>query len=330
VADLQKLGIDLDALRLVMVLNLMIGLLHPPLGTVLFVLRAPQAVVERTQRRYCVARATVRGALVCTYVPEIVLWLPKPLRRDEPGGREPVQVVPRPDGDELPLPHSVFHRAGLRRKRKFARRVLASGTAWSWSRRQLSAYLFFTDAGKLQASSSTSGRCVRENGRPVSVEGMEWIKAQESVRNGSRDVIDALVYKRVAARKPTNFPRLNADVDARVFFNRSITGSTTRKMRASPSAPRRAAPAASGWRRGASNPALVPDVRCRGRSRAHQRSPSVLHGPAWRSTSSSSGATDEFRQTGAAVRRALSLGGRHGWRTDLRDFHPAGIRAGQP
>src|SRR5207247_2885787 len=45
----KTLGIDLVHFGLVMVLNLMIGLLHPPLGTVLFVLpRAARLSVERT------------------------------------------------------------------------------------------------------------------------------------------------------------------------------------------------------------------------------------------------------------------------------------------
>jgi len=45
----QKLGIDLVHFGLVMVLNLMIGLLHPPMGTVLFVLsRVAKLSIERT------------------------------------------------------------------------------------------------------------------------------------------------------------------------------------------------------------------------------------------------------------------------------------------
>jgi TRAP-type C4-dicarboxylate transport system permease large subunit len=45
----QQLGIDLVHFGLVMVLNLMIGLLHPPMGMVLFVLaRVAKLSVERT------------------------------------------------------------------------------------------------------------------------------------------------------------------------------------------------------------------------------------------------------------------------------------------
>jgi TRAP-type C4-dicarboxylate transport system permease large subunit len=75
----QKLGIDLVHFGLVMVLNLMIGLLHPPLGTVLFVLsRTARLSVERTTMAILPWLVPLFAALiVCTYVPEIVLWLPK-------------------------------------------------------------------------------------------------------------------------------------------------------------------------------------------------------------------------------------------------------------
>ncbi len=75
----KTLGIDLVHFGLVMVLNLMIGLLHPPLGTVLFVLaRAAKLSVERTTMAILPWLVPLLAALiVCTYVPEIVLWLPK-------------------------------------------------------------------------------------------------------------------------------------------------------------------------------------------------------------------------------------------------------------
>src|SRR5206468_11143135 len=75
----NPLGIDLVHFGLVMVLNLMIGLLHPPLGTVLFVLsRAARLSVERTTMAILPWLVPLLAALiVCTYVPEIVLWLPK-------------------------------------------------------------------------------------------------------------------------------------------------------------------------------------------------------------------------------------------------------------
>jgi PAS domain S-box-containing protein len=85
-------------------------------------------------------------------------------------------------------------------------------------------YLFRTDAGKLQGILVDKWELwSRKTGVPVRVEGMEWIKAQESVRNGSADVVDALV--RTEARGELyEFSPAYADVDARVFFHHSITG----------------------------------------------------------------------------------------------------------
>lgn len=75
----QKFGIDLVHFGLVMVLNLMIGLLHPPMGTVLFVLsRVSKLSFERTTMAILPWLLPLLATLLlCTYVPEIVLWLPK-------------------------------------------------------------------------------------------------------------------------------------------------------------------------------------------------------------------------------------------------------------
>ena len=74
-----KLGIDLVHFGLVMVLNLMIGLLHPPMGTVLFVLsRVAKLSFERTTIAilpWLVPLLITLG--LCTYIPSIVLWLPR-------------------------------------------------------------------------------------------------------------------------------------------------------------------------------------------------------------------------------------------------------------
>jgi TRAP-type C4-dicarboxylate transport system permease large subunit len=74
-----KLGIDLVHFGLVMVLNLMIGLLHPPMGTVLFVLsRVAKLSFERTTIAilpWLVPLFITLG--LCTYIPSIVLWLPR-------------------------------------------------------------------------------------------------------------------------------------------------------------------------------------------------------------------------------------------------------------
>ena len=75
----QQLGIDLVHFGLVMVLNLMIGLLHPPMGMVLFVLaRVAKLSVERTTIAILPWLVPLLGSLVIiTYFPKLVLWLPK-------------------------------------------------------------------------------------------------------------------------------------------------------------------------------------------------------------------------------------------------------------
>ncbi|MCX7890736.1 MAG: TRAP transporter large permease [Burkholderiales bacterium] len=75
----QSLGVDLVHFGLIMVLNLMIGLLHPPMGTVLFVLaRVSKLSFERTTVAilpWLVPLFVTLGLV--TYVPDIVLWLPR-------------------------------------------------------------------------------------------------------------------------------------------------------------------------------------------------------------------------------------------------------------
>ncbi len=75
----QKLGIDLVHFGLVMVLNLMIGLLHPPMGMVLFVLaRVAKLSVERTTMAILPWLIPLLASLaIITYVPKVVLWLPR-------------------------------------------------------------------------------------------------------------------------------------------------------------------------------------------------------------------------------------------------------------
>ena len=77
----QRLGIDPVHFGLVMVLNLMIGLLHPPMGLVLFVLaRVAKLSVERTTMAILpwLVPLLLSLALV-TFVPAISLWLPRAL-----------------------------------------------------------------------------------------------------------------------------------------------------------------------------------------------------------------------------------------------------------
>jgi tripartite ATP-independent transporter DctM subunit len=75
----KQLGVDPVHFGLVMVLNLMIGLLHPPMGMVLFVLaRVAKLSVERTTVAILPWLAPLLISLVIlTYIPDIVMWLPR-------------------------------------------------------------------------------------------------------------------------------------------------------------------------------------------------------------------------------------------------------------
>jgi len=77
-----KLGIDPVHFGLVMVLNLMIGLLHPPMGLVLFVLaRVAKLSVERTTMAILPWLVPLLISLaIVTYIPSISLWLPNAVR----------------------------------------------------------------------------------------------------------------------------------------------------------------------------------------------------------------------------------------------------------
>jgi TRAP-type C4-dicarboxylate transport system permease large subunit len=75
----KHLGIDPVHFGLIMVLNLMIGLLHPPMGLVLFVLaRVAKLSFERTTMAILpwLVPLLISLALV-TYIPSISLWLPR-------------------------------------------------------------------------------------------------------------------------------------------------------------------------------------------------------------------------------------------------------------
>ncbi|MEP6609522.1 MAG: TRAP transporter large permease [Burkholderiaceae bacterium] len=75
----KTLGIDPVHFGLIMVLNLMIGLLHPPMGLVLYVLaRVAKLSIERTTMAILpwLVPLLISLALV-TYVPIISLWLPR-------------------------------------------------------------------------------------------------------------------------------------------------------------------------------------------------------------------------------------------------------------
>jgi TRAP-type C4-dicarboxylate transport system permease large subunit len=75
----RQLGIDPIHFGLIMTLNLMIGLLHPPLGMVLFVLaRIAKLSVERTTMAILPWLVPLMGALIAiTYIPAITMTLPR-------------------------------------------------------------------------------------------------------------------------------------------------------------------------------------------------------------------------------------------------------------
>ena len=75
----QQLGIDPVHFGLIVVLNLMIGLLHPPMGMVLYVLaRVARMSLERTTMAILPWLVPLLGSLILiTYVPIISLWLPR-------------------------------------------------------------------------------------------------------------------------------------------------------------------------------------------------------------------------------------------------------------
>lgn len=74
-----QLGVDPVHFGLIMVLNLMIGLMHPPMGMVLFVLaRIAKLSVERTTVAILPWLVPLLLSLaIITYWPAMVLWLPK-------------------------------------------------------------------------------------------------------------------------------------------------------------------------------------------------------------------------------------------------------------
>ncbi|QCK87529.1 TRAP transporter large permease [Phreatobacter aquaticus] len=76
---LQKVGIDPIHFGVMMTLNLMIGLLHPPLGMVLFVLaRISGLTVERATMAILPWLVPLMLSLAAiTFIPELTLWLPR-------------------------------------------------------------------------------------------------------------------------------------------------------------------------------------------------------------------------------------------------------------
>jgi PAS domain S-box-containing protein len=85
-------------------------------------------------------------------------------------------------------------------------------------------YLFKGEDGTLQGILKDKWALwSQRTGVPARVEGMEWIKAQESVQKGTADVIEALSYTEARALLYEYSPPY-APVEARVFFRRTISG----------------------------------------------------------------------------------------------------------
>jgi TRAP-type C4-dicarboxylate transport system permease large subunit len=75
----RQLGVDPVHFGLIMVLNLMIGLMHPPMGMVLFVLaRVAKLSVERTTMAILPWLLPLLASLfLLTYIPAIGMFLPR-------------------------------------------------------------------------------------------------------------------------------------------------------------------------------------------------------------------------------------------------------------
>jgi tripartite ATP-independent transporter DctM subunit len=75
----KALGIDLVHFGVVVVINIMIGLLTPPFGLLLFVVanmtKQPLAVIVRESAPFIAAAIVVLA--ICTFVPDTILWLPR-------------------------------------------------------------------------------------------------------------------------------------------------------------------------------------------------------------------------------------------------------------
>jgi C4-dicarboxylate transporter, DctM subunit len=77
----KALGIDLVFFGVVVVINIMIGLLTPPFGLLLFVVanmtKQPLAVIVRECAPFIFAAVVVLA--ICVFVPDTILWLPRML-----------------------------------------------------------------------------------------------------------------------------------------------------------------------------------------------------------------------------------------------------------
>jgi signal transduction histidine kinase len=85
-------------------------------------------------------------------------------------------------------------------------------------------YLFLTRGGQQQGILVDKWVLwSHRTGVPVRLAGMEWAKAQESVQNGTHDVLEALAYTEARTRSYEYSPPYGP-IEARVYFHRSISG----------------------------------------------------------------------------------------------------------
>jgi TRAP-type C4-dicarboxylate transport system permease large subunit len=77
----QALGVDMVHFGVVVVVNIMIGLITPPYGLLLFIVAklsdAPISAVVRDTLPFMLAM--IAALMLITFVPELVLWLPRQL-----------------------------------------------------------------------------------------------------------------------------------------------------------------------------------------------------------------------------------------------------------
>ena len=73
------LGIDLVHLGVVLVFNMMIGLITPPLGILLFIIKALNGIPlsQMIREIWIFVAVLVALLLLITYVPDLVLWIPR-------------------------------------------------------------------------------------------------------------------------------------------------------------------------------------------------------------------------------------------------------------
>jgi TRAP-type C4-dicarboxylate transport system permease large subunit len=74
----KLLGVDLVHFGVLVVLNMMIGLIHPPFGMLLFVTKALTGIpIGEMVREGWLFLVMLLGLLLCiTLFPQMVLWLP--------------------------------------------------------------------------------------------------------------------------------------------------------------------------------------------------------------------------------------------------------------